>query len=139
MKIIVDTAIWSLALRRQQPRNIQHIELLQALISDGLVVLPGVIRQEILAGIRHIEQYHRLRTYLRAFPNLNLVMEDYELAAEFFNTCRGKGIQGSNTDFLICAIAARRDYKIFTTDKDFINFGQCIPVELLSTQVGTDQ
>jgi predicted nucleic acid-binding protein len=46
-----------------------------------------------------------LRNNLRAFPNLPLDVEDYELAAEYFNICRRNGIQGANTDFLICATA----------------------------------
>ena len=56
--------------------------------------------------------------------------EDYEQAAEFFNICRRNGIQGSNTDFLLCAISARHDLAIFTTDADFARFQQYLPVML---------
>jgi len=62
---------------------------------------------------------------------LNLVEADYEIAAEFCNTCRRNGIQGSNTDFLICAAAHRRSYSIFTTDRDFHNFQAHISVNFL--------
>jgi hypothetical protein len=72
-----------------------------------------------------------MRDYLRAFPNLEITTGDYELAAEFFNTCRSNGVQDSNTDFLLCAVAHRRGYSIFTTDKDFENFQLHIPVVLL--------
>ena len=58
------------------------------------------------------------------------VIEDYELAAEYFHLCRRNGIQGSNTDFLICAIASHRKYEILTTDKDFIGFKQYLPIVL---------
>ncbi len=58
-------------------------------------------------------------------------MEDYELAAEFYNTCRSNGIQGANTDFLICAAAVRRSYDILTTDKDFDIFRKHIPIVLV--------
>jgi predicted nucleic acid-binding protein len=90
-----------------------------------------VIRQEVLSGIRYSEQFIRLRDYFRAFPDLELTFEDHELAAEFFNTCRSNGVQGSNTDFLICAVAHRRGYSILTTDKDFENFRLHIPVVLV--------
>jgi len=79
----------------------------------------GPIRQEVLSGIRTHEQYERLRERLRAFPDLRLHSEDYELAAQFFNQCRGRGVQGSNTDFLICAAAVGRDSSVFSTDRDF--------------------
>lgn len=91
----------------------------------------GIIRQELLSGIRYTEQFMQLRNYLRAFSDLELTSEDYELAAEFFNICRKNGVQGSNTDFLICAIAHRRNHSILTTDKDFENFRSHIPVVLL--------
>ncbi|MFB2839036.1 PIN domain nuclease [Floridanema evergladense] len=100
MKVVVDTSVWSLALRRNRtPEETPKILRLRELIADHRVALLGVIRQEVLSGIRAVEQFVRLREYLRAFPNLELTIEDYELAAEFYNTCRRNGIQGSNTDF----------------------------------------
>ncbi|NES21289.1 MAG: PIN domain-containing protein [Symploca sp. SIO3E6] len=132
MNVLVDTSVWSLALRRSSPSEaIAIINLLRDLITDGKVVLLGAIRQEVLSGIRHKEQFVRLRDYLRAFPDLELTIEDYELAAEFFNICRSNGVQGSNIDFLICAVAHLRGYSIFTTDKDFDNFRLHIPILLL--------
>lgn len=130
MKVIVDTSVWSLALRRQQQQNNSIANKLNDLIIDGRVVLIGAVRQEILSGIRHQEQFKKLRDNFRAFPNLSLNNEDYELAADYFNICRRNGIQGANTDFLICAAASRRKYEIFTTDKDFINFSQYLSIIL---------
>lgn len=133
MSVIVDTSVWSLALRRRSPsQSSSAIALLRNLITDDQVVLFGAIRQEILSGIRSSEQFNQLKNYLRAFPDIELVVEDYELAAEFFNTCRSNGIQGSNTDFLICAVAHRRNYRIFTTDNDFQGFQAYISIVLLS-------
>ncbi|MEG4806165.1 PIN domain-containing protein [Microcoleus sp. F8-D3] len=132
MNVLVDSSVWSLALRRNTTNEaISIVNVLRDLIADGRVVLLGAIRQEVLSGVRYKEQFARLREYLRAFPDLELTTEDYELAAEFFNTCRSHGVQGSNTDFLLCAVAHRRGYSIFTTDKDFENFRSHIPVVLL--------
>ena len=132
MNVLVDSSVWSLALRRNTTNDaIAIVNVLRDLIADGRVVLLGAIRQEVLSGVRYKEQFARLREYLRAFPDLELTTEDYELAAEFFNTCRSNGVQGSNTDFLLCAVAHRRGYSIFTTDKDFENFRSHIPVVLL--------
>ena len=131
MNVIVDTSAWSLALRRNISNNqIDVVNVLQNLITNRKAVLLGVIRQEVLSGMRSQEQFIRLQNYRRAFPDLELTTEDYELAAEFFNTCRSHGVQGSNTDFLICASAVRRNYSILTTDKDFDNFRPYIPIIL---------
>ncbi|MEM8675072.1 MAG: PIN domain-containing protein [Cyanobacteria bacterium P01_G01_bin.67] len=130
MKIVVDTSVWSLVLRRQPQHNNLILDKLRDLISDGRVILLGAVRQEILSGIKHQVQYDKLKDDLRSFPNLSLDIEDYELAADYFNICRRNGIQGANTDFLICATANRRNYEIFTTDKDFLAFSQYLPIVL---------
>lgn len=79
MNVIVDTSVWSLALRRKEPPNSSPaIILLQNLITDDQVVLLGSIRQEILSGIRSSEQFAHLKNYLRAFPNLELMLEGYQ-------------------------------------------------------------
>lgn len=133
MSIIVDTVIWSLALRRDAlEQNPAIVNSLQSLIQNQQVAIFGAIRQEVLSGIRHQGQFDRLRDVLRSISDLQLRLEDYELAAEFFNTCRTHGIQGSNTDFLICAVAHRRSYEIFTSDQDFENFQAHIPVILMN-------
>jgi len=133
MKVIVDTSVWSLALRRKKPVTDLVIAKFTRVIAAGRVILPGVIRQEILSGIRDKNAYEKLRVKLTAFPNYSLNADDYETAAEYFNTCRGYGIQGANTDFLICAIANRHDCLILTTDKDFDTFSKHIPVPLLDS------
>ncbi len=130
MKIIVDTCIWSLALRRSTVRENPYIEEIKNLIEEIRVQLIGPIRQELLNGIKSKKQFDTLKLNLEAFADIELEAQDYELAAEYFNAARNKGIQGSNTDFLICAISSRRKMPIFTTDKDFTNFQSVFPVRL---------
>jgi predicted nucleic acid-binding protein len=130
MKILVDTSVWSLALRRNLPADGPEVSELIELIREVRVQMIGPVRQELLSGVKNQSQFQKLRNHLRAFPDLELTSRDYETAAEFFNLCRGKGIQGSNTDFLICAIAARNRFPIFTTDGDFTLFQPHLPITL---------
>ena len=132
MKIIVDTSVWSLALRRRTGSEEAPVKALRELVADGLIVMLGCIRQEILSGVRSRDQFQTLRDHLRAFRDEILQTDDYERAAEFFNDCRREGIQGSNTDFLICAAAANRGHAIFTTDDDFQRFRKVIDITLFS-------
>ena len=121
MKILVDTCIWSLAIRREkQPDSSIEIIEFQELIKEVRVQIIGPIRQEILSGVKKKSQFIKLKKILGSFPDLDLTSEDFELSAEYFNFLRSKGIQRSNTDFLICAVSTRRKIPIFTTDKDFI-------------------
>ena len=132
MNVIVDTSVWSLALRRRRsPSAAEALELAE-LIREGRAEVLGPVRQELLSGVPDQRQYETLRDYLRAFPDVPLGSDDYEEAAAFFNRCRTKGVQGSNTDFLICAAAARRKLGILTTDADFVHFAKLLPIQLHS-------
>ncbi len=71
-----------------------------------------------------------VRGKLHAFSDLPLEVEDFETAAEFYNLCRAKGVQDSNTDFLLCAIVHRHDIELFSTDKDFEQFNKHIDFKL---------
>lgn len=130
MNILVDTSVWSLALRRAKRVEHPAALMLKDLINQGRAALIGPIRQEILSGIKADDQFVLLRNSLRAFPDIVLSTDDYEEASRFFNICRAKGIQGSNTDFLICAAASRRKMPVLTTDKDFYNFADVLPVAI---------
>jgi predicted nucleic acid-binding protein len=129
MRVLVDTCIWSLALRRTTSEP-KHTDKLRELISENRAYLIGPIRQEILSGITHHQQFIQLRNTLAAFPDLLVQTSDYECAAEFSNLLRQKGIQGSAIDFLICAIAHRYTMAIYTTDKDFDYFLPYLPIKL---------
>jgi predicted nucleic acid-binding protein len=80
------------------------------------------------------EQFRELRDRLRAFEDLELDTIDYENAAACCNECRGKGIQGSNADFLLCAASLRRDLPIFSNDGDFEHYSKAIGVRLHHTR-----
>ena len=130
MKVIVDTSVWSLALRRGKEESNPTVDEFRRMIQDHRVQLIGPIRQEILSGIRSESQFKKLQKRLESFPDLPAITEDYVTAAKYFNRCRSKGIQGSNTDFLICAMANRNRFSIFTTDKDFELFSKHIKIVL---------
>ncbi len=134
MTVLVDTPVWSLALRRKDADlNVRERVLTRALaelIREGRAQMMGAIRQELLSGIREEERFQRLRNYLRAFDEPGIEVADYEEAARMHNLCRGRGIAGSAIDFLICAVAQRQDWHIFTTDRDFERYGRVLALRL---------
>ena len=129
MKVLVDTSVWSLAFRRRAPTH-PTVDELRRLIGHGRAAIVGPIRQEVLSGIRERATFERLRDHLRAFSDEPITEADYERAAECFNTCRARGLQGSNTDFLICSVSTRLGTPILTTDGDFKEFAKVLPIRL---------
>ncbi|HMJ13660.1 MAG TPA: PIN domain-containing protein [Polyangiaceae bacterium] len=130
MNVLIDTSVWSLALRRAKRVDGVTPKELAELIREGRVVMLGAVRQELLLGIKLRAHFELLRDHLRSFPDLELETTDYEEAAAAFNRCRERGIQGSNTDFLICAAALRRDLSIYTMDGDFKHYARALKLEL---------
>lgn len=129
MQVLVDTCVWSQALRRTNDNN-NHARELRDIISDNRACIIGPIRQEILSGIRNKQHFRTLREHLSAFPDLLIKTIDYEQAAEFSNLLRGKGIQESAIDFLICAVAYRYSLLIYTLDDDFKYFNRHLDIKL---------
>lgn len=134
MIVLVDTPVWSLSLRRKQG-SLSHsermiTEQLKELIREGRAQILGPIRQELLSGIRTEEQFGRLRDDLSAFPEPVLDRHDYEEAAYAHNLCQRRGIAGSAVDFLICAVARRRNWLIFSLDRDFRRYAAVLSLRL---------
>lgn len=130
MSVLADTPVWSAALRRPDGQADVIRAEMETLVEHGQVAIIGPIRQELLSGIRDRAKFEKVRDGLRNFPDEPLITEDYESAARFFNLCRAKGVQGSMTDFLICAVSVRARLRIFTTDGDFLHYQKHLPITL---------
>jgi predicted nucleic acid-binding protein len=134
MMVLVDTPVWSLALRRRtvdlSAGELKITLLLQEQVRDSRAQLLGPVRQEILSGIREEAQFRRIRNHLQGFGDVPLRMQDYEEAAALTNRCRSSGIAGSPVDMLICSVSLRNGWQIFTTDRDFSHYARVLPIQL---------
>jgi hypothetical protein len=124
--VLVDTSVWSLAVRRRgadlSAAEGGVVAAWADLVRWGRVQMIGLIRQELLSGIRSEKQFALLESALQAFPDEALGTEDYVEAARCFNLCRSRGVAATHIDMLICAVAIRRGWEVFTVDKDFESY-----------------
>jgi len=134
MNALVDTSVWSLALRRNSTDLTAAerlvVDELAHLTREGRARIISLIRQELLSGIKRARQYEKLRLALRAFPDEPVDTSDYEAAAKVSSDCRSRGIAPSVVDALICQIALARQWSIFTTDPDFKAYAKALPIKL---------
>ena len=120
MNVIVDTSVWSLALRRTPSEQIPPAQKLTRLIQKGeSIFLLGVILQELLQGLRSRKDFNHLLDKLTAFPVIEPRRVDYVEAARLRNQCAAKGIQAGTIDFQIAAICIQYGCLLLTTDRDF--------------------
>ena len=130
MKVLADTSVWSLSLRRKNAAKLSAEErrstaLLAEAISDGRVVMIGPIRQELLSGIKDQAQFAKLKGALQVFRDEPIDTFDYEEAARLYNVCRSRGVECGPVDILICAVAVRRRWKVLASDR---SLNKCLEV-----------
>lgn len=129
MKVLVDTDVWSEALRKKGAKSEFFAEL-SLLIEESRVQMIGPIRMEILCGIRDEQTFALVQKRLAVFRDGTLDADIFIMAARFFNLCRHAGIQGSNTDFVICACAVSWEIPILSKDHDFRSYQKLLPIEI---------
>ena len=136
MRVIVDTSVWSLALRRRRknlsPRQRATVLLLHEMIVQGDAVLLGIVRQELLTGVTSEDAFEAMRQHLHEVDDLPPDIDDYERAASAANECARQGLSTTTADMLICAIAGGRDLPILTLDRDFGRYAKHLPIRLVS-------
>ena len=120
MTLLVDTSVWSLALRRDQSSDVPQVQALrEALLGDDIVVTTGLILQELLQGFAGPRSRTEIVEKFSALPLLVPDRRDHIDAAELRNDCRRAGIQIGTIDALLAQLCLRHHLIMLSTDQDF--------------------
>lgn len=131
--ILVDTSVWSLALRRDSSAKSPAIaRLSRALERSEEVYTTGLILQELLQGLRGPKQRSVLAARFEALPFVVPTRDDHVQAAALRNACRRKGVQLGTIDALLAQLCIDRGLEILTTDRDFLHASAHIPLRVSS-------
>ena len=131
MTLLVDTSVWSLALRRDAPPALPEVGALRTALESGeLVVTTGLILQEILQGFAGPQALDSILDRFNALPFLIPERRDHVEAARLRNRCRRKGIQVGTIDALLAALCIRHGLSILTRDEDFIRIAEVAPLSV---------
>jgi len=119
--LFVDTSVWSLAFRRDQPTNVPQVGALMRAINQGeIIVTTGLVLQELLQGF--VGPRAR-RSIIERFGSLPLLMpdrQDHIDAAELRNRCRRAGVQLGTIDAVLSQLCIRHGLTMLTADNDFV-------------------
>lgn len=131
MSLLVDTSVWSLALRRDGPEDSPEVEeLRRALNGNNTVVTTGLILQELLQGFVSERAHKRIVDRFAYVPLIQPDRDDHVAAAGVRNTCRRAGVQVGTVDALIAQLAIRHGFTLLTTDKDFVHAAPHVGIRL---------
>ncbi|MCA0328230.1 MAG: PIN domain-containing protein [Proteobacteria bacterium] len=131
MSLLVDTSVWSLALRRDGSGESREVMALRAAL-DGAdtVVTTGLILQELLQGFSGPKAKDAIVERFGALPLIQPDRQDHIAAAEVRNLCRRNGVQVGTIDALLIQLCRRYELTLLSTDKDFANAAPYVSFEL---------
>ncbi len=130
---VIDTSVWSRALRRRKSSGSESAEaalIRRLVLEDEPIGLPGIVLQELLSGVRTKKEFERLRKVLDPFVVLLATEELHLLAASLFNTCKSQRLNVSPTDVLIAATALQCSGTLITADNDFRRMAEYIDLAI---------
>ena len=131
MTLLVDTSVWSLALRRDVEIATQEVVALrEAIEGSDVVVTTGLVLQELLQGFNGPKDRQAIMDRFGALPLIQPDREDHVAAAEVRNACRRSGVQMGTIDALLIQLCGRHDLTLLSADKDFSNAAAFVPFKL---------
>ena len=132
IKLLIDTSVWSEALRRKEKSINSSETLVRRIIENNdEIIIVGIILQEILSGITNEKLFLEILNILNDFSYVEITKEDYIHAAELRNKCKQRGITAGSFDFLIASVAIRNKLMLVTYDNDFKNISKYTELKIL--------
>jgi predicted nucleic acid-binding protein len=129
--LLVDTSVWSLALRRDAETSEPEVdELRNALFGSEAIVTTGLVMQELLQGFSAPKAQARIVERFAALPLLQPDREDHIAAASLRNACRRAGVQIGTIDALLAQLCIRHDLTLLTTNRDFTHAARHCPLRV---------
>jgi len=129
VRLFVDTSVWSLALRRDDPPSLPEVgALTEALEHGGLVFTTGLVLQELLQGFRGPAAREAIIHRFASLPFLVPTRTNYIAAAQVRNECRREGVQVGTVDALLAELCLSNDLTILSTDHDFRRIADVLPL-----------
>ena len=121
----MDTSVWSLALRRDQPAGRAEVGMLVRAIESGETLLTtGLVLQELLQGFAGPKSRSQIVERFSALPLIVPDRDDHIDAAELRNHYRRKGVQIGTIDALLARLCIRHDLTMLTADEDFTRMAE---------------
>ena len=140
MTLLVDTSVWSLALRRDTEAAEPEVQALKdALSGADVVVTTGLVLQELLQGFAGAKAGEQIVDRFSALGLIQPDRDDHISAAGLRNTCRRAGVQIGTVDALIAQLCIRHDLVLLSTDKDFVHAAKHCKLKVWSLKAAKRQ
>ena len=127
-KIIIDTSAWIESFRPKG--NATLSQTVRESILNGKVLMPGIIKTEILRGTKNQKEFDRLEELLRGMIYLPVSDDFWERLAKFSFLLFRKGVAVPLTDTFIALLGIENDAYILHCDNHFNLIARTFPLKI---------
>ena len=129
-KVIVDTSAWIESFRPQGNKTVQNT--VKRLLQNTVILMPGIIRAELLRGTRNKKEFKQLSSLLNGLEYLPVNDLFWEKVAQFSFDLFRTGVTVPLTDAYIALLTIENKAKIVHCDKHFDLIAQKSPLDIYS-------
>lgn len=128
-KVIVDTSAWVQSFRPKGSSRLKQI--VRQLIIEGNILLPGIIKVEILRGTRSEEEYERLTELLDGLIYLPVEEGFWRRLSRFSFDLFREGVAVPLTDTYIALLSIENNIPLLHCDRHFDLIAEKTGLEVL--------
>ena len=128
-KVIIDTSAWIDAFRSKADPGFSL--LVKDLIIKNRVLMPGIIKTELLRGTRTKSEFNRLSDLLKGTTYVPVAEAFWERLSEFSFQLFRKGISAPLTDTYIALVCIENKAPLLHHDKHFELIAQKTPLKII--------
>ena len=128
-KVIIDTSVWIESFKSSADHSLHR--LVKDLILSELVLLPGIIKTELLRGAKNKKEFTHLSQLLKGLSYLAVHEDFWQRLSEFSFQLFRKGIAVPLTDTYIALLCIENRASILHRDKHFDMIAQKSKLKIL--------
>ena len=130
-KVIIDTSAWIESFRSGSEKSFQR--LVKDLILQDVVLLPGIIKTELLRGSKNKKEFNHLYQMLKGLTYLAVAEDFWERLSEFSFQLFRKGVVVPLTDTYIALLCIENQTSLLHRDKHFDMIAQKTNLSILAS------
>ena len=127
-RIIIDTSAWIESFRPRGNKAVR--ELVKKLLKDAVILMPGIIRSELLRGTRNKKEFKQLSSLLSGLEYLPADDLFWEKVAQFSFDLFRAGVTVPLTDTYIALLTIENQAKIVHCDHHFDLIAKKSPLDI---------
>ena len=131
-KVIIDTSAWIESFRPKGNKNLGNV--VKELVLNGRVLMPGIIRTELLRGAKSIKEYNHLTDVLKGLRYIPVADDFWERLGKFSYSVVRKGIMVPLVDTYIALLCIEQKALILHRDKHFEMIAGKFPLRVLTIE-----